>query len=54
MKVSHIISLVVFYSKGMQDMDISIALATPLRYLPKKYDVNNTSKLRSITTCLGT
>jgi len=33
MKVNHIISLAAFYSKTMQDMNISIALATPLRYL---------------------
>ena len=28
------ISLAIFYSKRMQDMNISIALAIPLRYLP--------------------
>ena len=33
MKVNHIISLAVLYSKRMQDMNISIALAIPLRYL---------------------
>jgi hypothetical protein len=41
------ISLAIFYSKRMQDMNISIALATPpmlLAFSPKKATSTNTSK----------
>jgi hypothetical protein len=54
MKVRHIISLAAFYLKRMQDMNISIAFATPLRYLPQNDDVNTLGTLSSITTCLET
>jgi hypothetical protein len=42
MKVNHIISFAAFYSKRIQNMNISIALPTPLCYLPQNDDVNNT------------
>jgi hypothetical protein len=48
MKVNHITSLAAFYSKRMQNMNISIALATPLRYLPQNDDVNNTRHIGAL------